>query len=578
MRPPAGFPELDKAALGALVTDAERELIQRTRSGPVAYPLLAAVVGYGTRYAHDFPVLVPLLVGLLAVVGVARLWSDGQRRWITLAAPLLSIGLYSAFVVVALLTYGMTTPTLLALLALAGLSAGGVPGLAINLRLHYAHVAVGLLPPLIGALVASPPVPVLATMLAIYVLALLVLGQTIATDFWRSRSTHHMLARQAEELVEARMRAEYASNAKSEFLAMMSHELRTPMNGVLGMASLMQATELSTEQRGYLDVVQHSGQALLTLIDDILDLSKVEAGAVKLRSGPVDVVLLTEEVAELCRAAHNDKDLAFTVRTTDSGGRHVAGDEARLRQILTNVIGNALKFTQEGGVHTRIDTRPTSDGRVALTIVVEDSGIGVPEEKLRHIFEAFAQADSTTTRQFGGSGLGLAISRQLARMMGGDLTAENNPDGGARFTFRVTLDAATPPQTELPPPDAPRSRTVTRSALVVDDNEVNRLVIAEMLARLGWRVDTANDGKVALDSVAEQDYDVVFLDCVMPGLDGYETTRAIRRGDRQITIIGVSANAYPEDQRRAMDAGMDAYLVKPLSLDTLWRTLRENVR
>ena len=384
-------------------------------------------------------------------------------------------------------------------------------------------------------------------------------------------------------LTRARRTAEDAARAKSEFLANMSHEIRTPMNGVLGFAELMLQGDLDEEQQRHTEMIVQSGRSMMLLLNDILDLSKIEAGQIAIDRGPVDLHSTISECAALHRPIAEKKGLELVIRDCqcerDEARPWVVTDPLRLRQILLNLVGNAVKFPAHGRIE--ITCRVGED---ELTIEVSDTGIGISPARLERIFAPFTQGESDIARRYGGTGLGLTISRQLAELLGGSITVESDPGVGS--TFRLALPAVhAEPQfasASEPVPTKPVELAQSARILLVEDHDVNRMLGTEMLERCGQRVEIAHDGNEAIamviDSVMRgRPYDLVFMDIQMPGCDGYAATRAIRAegiGPATMPIIALTANAYPEDIAAARNAGMQAHLAKPLVFADLARTLQ----
>ena len=413
------------------------------------------------------------------------------------------------------------------------------------------------------------------------------------------------LEQKNEELERALAGAREATRMKSRFLANMSHEIRTPMNGVLGMTDFLLGTSLSAEQQEYAESIKRSADSLLALINDILDLSRIEAG--KLRLDHVDFPLeaTIAETTSMFALQARTKDLEFRSTIAPGLPHFAVGDPGRLRQVLTNLLANAIKFTERGTVGLKVEIGAQTRDTIQLKFTVHDSGIGIPLEEQARLFDTFTQVDESNTRKYGGTGLGLAISKQLVELQGGEIGLESEPGKGSKFWFTATFGKsarrhgpaqAPPRQSPAPPVTAAKSQTGTAQrtetpaqapsknaplagstrVLLAEDNEINQRITLRLLQKLGLAADAVVNGREALEALGKRKYDLVLMDCQMPDMDGFEATAVIRsreNGSRHQTICALTANAMDGDRERCLAAGMDDYISKPVGLEKLREAL-----
>ena len=392
-----------------------------------------------------------------------------------------------------------------------------------------------------------------------------------------SRQTR-LIEQKLLEVEKLKEKAEAASEAKSQFLANMSHEIRTPMNGILGMTELAMQAESTDEQRECLSTIRSSGDALLSILNDLLDLSKIEAGKFEIQESPFSLRELVNESGKVFAFRIKEKGLQFESSVEESLPDTLMGDGWRLRQILLNLLGNAVKFTHEGSIALSASAKREGE-HVLLNLAVRDSGIGIPTGQQGQIFEAFRQADVSTARKYGGTGLGLSICLKLVSLMGGKIELDSEPGKGSTFSVLLPLKVAEIQTSAVPDSTrTPEASLKPLRILLAEDNLVNQKVASKLLAKQGHQVVMAGNGKLALEQFETGTFDLILMDVQMPEMDGLEATREIRRMEqnqkRRIPIIAMTAQTMKGDQDACFLAGMDGFVSKPIRLPELWEALR----
>ena len=567
---------------------ANRSLAIRSRSSLAAYLVLVLVVLYFTGALRDRPGFFhPLLAFIGVLMGGRALWSleferiydVHPRLWCRVfrIGALVSAGAWALAICQILPEVGFGAAGALILVGTTGLCAGAINSLAPCVQTLRGYLVITLLPvALLPVFSVGGELNGIGVMVVIYMVFLLIQGKLNHDAYWKNLCDHQLLKVRAEELDVARQAAEENSRVKSEFLANMSHEIRTPLNGVIGMTDLLLATRQTEEQDEFTRIAKASADSLLEVINDILDFSKIEAGKLQLD----EVAFAPRKLLPMALAPHEiaarKKGLAFHCTFDESLPERIVGDPARLRQIVLNLVGNAIKFTSEGSVCFRMAASTIADeGRVHLEVT--DTGIGIPEHKLTCVFESFRQADASMNRRFGGTGLGLTITTHLARLMGGEVSLESAEGHGSSFHVELPLIVAEENVPGLVNDGVEETKPTGESApswtvLVAEDNAVNRMLLTKMLERQGHRVVTCGNGSEAVATWEERRPDLILMDVQMPLMDGLEATAWIRAregGRDRIPIIALTANALKGDRERCLEAGMDDYVTKPIDPEAL---------
>ena len=392
---------------------------------------------------------------------------------------------------------------------------------------------------------------------------------------------------ETERLLASVNRAENANQAKSKFLAKMSHEIRTPMNGILGVVQLLGNTKLTQLQKSYLKIVDDSGALLLNVINDILDLSKIEAGKMTLEEMPFNLETLSEGILSLYNAQAKQNSVELSLEYDIDLAKFFIGDPIRLKQVLLNLTNNAMKFTEQGKVIIQINGTTSTSTHTGIEIKIKDSGIGIAPDVLETLFDSFKQADESTTRKFGGTGLGLAISKQIIELMDGDISAKSKPEIGSTFIVSLYLkrDESDHEIKSIGYGNEDEETTtevkMSGHILVVDDNDINRIIVQHMLEHFGFTVSNAENGQDTLDQLKKHTFDLILMDCEMPIMDGYEATRIIRSTQsykERTPIVAITADAYEENQKKCQQAGMDDFLSKPIMEDVLLEIVKKWIK
>ncbi len=492
---------------------------------------------------------------------------------------------------------------------LSGIAAGGVPVLSPMIRIYYAYVGMVLLPLSLKLAQMGTEYAPLALLVIIFFIVMVASARKVNKTIMsalelrfhneslvkflsharnESEDINEELAAEIEqrkriekELHSAKEMAEAASKTKSEFLANMSHEIRTPMNGILGTLQLLQDSELSDDQHEYVSIAYNSGETLLSLLNDILDFSKIEAGKLDLEVIPFNLQQLIKELNILLHKKAEERKVTLVSDIDKKLAPVIKGDPVRIRQILTNLMTNAIKFTENGEVKVKITVLDGDKKSTRLRIEVIDSGIGIPEEAQRKLFNSFTQADGSTTRKYGGTGLGLAIVRQLVTIMHGRLGVESEPGKGSCFWVEIAFEVIDGVLLEEKKSRIKIEADLSGKVLLVEDNPVNQVVAKKMLEKLGITFEVANNGQEAVDRLEKKhEFDIVLMDCQMPVLDGYAATGEIRNREQQkdikrIPVIAMTANAMEGDREKCIAAGMDDYIAKPVKLVEIKAVLHE---
>jgi len=560
----------------------------------VFYTFLIIVANDG----HYHPMASPTAIGIFLLLNLPKIYfiyfSRGAPVEIKTASVLIlaTAFFWSIIYLYELLEHpDLTHTNILLFVGLNGIAYGGSLSFYKKPKFNYLFVTIIVALPLVFTLLFLEELKIPIAVVFFLGLLLNLIYVKLHYNNWRrfisekskSETYSTKIERSNFELEKALEESKKASKLKGDFIATVSHEVRTPMNGIIGLSSLLYDTELNEEQKDFVRMIKKSADSLLNIINDILDFSKIESGQFEMDHTIFDIVSLTNELGVIFGEKVSGNGIELKVSVDPGVDNMVVGDPVRLRQILNNLLSNAVKFTHEGYIKVTLVTEPVDISRSIYKFKIEDTGIGIPTEKLQLIFNRFTQADASTTRKYGGTGLGLAITKEVVELMNGSITVKSEPGVGTKFFLNIPFQVNK------------KNRLITRSQneeflqqlreqiggskiLIVEDNIINQKVTKKMLEKTGCVVDTAIDGMEAIEKITSEKYDLVFMDIMMPNLSGVEATIKIRslfKNKDYVNIVAMTANAMKGDRERYIDAGMDDYISKPFSQEKLFHILQK---
>lgn len=559
------------------------KLAEKASLAALAYPVLYLVILSFTPIFQDAPGVALTFAGLLVLSSTLRVilaralrknltWFSVWKKLLYAAVWLASLT-WGTFCYWTVIKYGSTQPTFVVLFPTAGIIGASVISLAPIYLLLQFHILLMVVPIILASLANGDK-----NTHAYAVLSFIYLGYISAQARATSKVVHRdveqtmTIRRQKEELEVSWRQAHEAMKVKSDFLAVMSHEIRTPLNGIIGLSDIVLSEDLSVGAKDHLKTIQDCGNVLLTIVNDVLDFSKIDSGKMELDLRKFNVEECLSGALKIFKTAAQKKNVELTFYMDQECPRQVVGDSDRIRQIVVNLVGNAIKFTPQGEVTLEVKAHRKLNSVYEFRLSVRDSGIGIAPEVQKNLFQPFTQGDVSTTRKYGGTGLGLTICKKLVELMKGEMTLTSELGKGSTFTFVIPMEVtetATQPQVSLQPTSSGR-------ILVVEDNLVNQTIAHAMLDKSGYACDIVSNGMDCLERLKTQRYALILMDCQMPEMDGYETTRRIRATPhgKNLPIIAMTANALEGDRARCLAAGMNDYVSKPIKEAVLMKAIK----
>lgn len=581
---PPWISQLSSEELQELRRRADLALAQRQLAVGAAYLVFFTAFVLLSSYGTDRRIQAIVFGIMLAAMTALRLRTAKQiadrqarecsnQRTLYRAGSLGIASVWALFTFDVLYTYGQTAPGFVVLVGVAGLTNGATSALCMDLRLALAYMAVMMAPVFVFAASPEPGSLMVLAMAAIYLAFLANLSRRQNFAILNAFHDNMRLEVQARELLRAKEMAEAATVAKGRFLAAMSHEIRTPLSGVIGLLNVLSETQLNQQQQELTRSIQHSGEMLLAIVNDILDYSKINAGKLVLENAPFEIRTVVNGLIEPHRRLANLKGVILESHVSSAVPQWIEGDPTRLKQVLNNLVHNSVKFTQQGKIQVLTHLEGSR-----IRFSVRDSGIGIEREALPRLFEEFSQADQSTTRRFGGTGLGLTICKKLVEAMGGEIGVDSEAGKGSLFWFALPVRVASPAAVQATISQKVPSRRLR--ILIAEDNEVNQRIIRHAVEKLGHEAGLAVSGADAIAKFHAGEFDLILMDCQMPGMDGMEATRHIRQSSprgRAIPIIAVTANAFAEDREACLAAGMTDHIGKPVQLNILHAVIERSM-